>query len=397
MKKITLILLSLVLMLSCSNVPVRDVSSILKENKAEYCPDRRINIYDIDYKQKGKQLTLEGEINSSKGLKELVSALETEGYTVANKVEVLPNEELKGKIYGVIHRPVANVRVKPSPRAEMATQAVLGTPLKLYKTKNHDSDYYAQTPDGYLGWLEGGAFTAMTPVEFKTWQESEKIIYLADAGYVYEKASDKSAIVSDITAKSFLKELGRSKTFYGDYIKVGYPDGREGFVKASECANFNEWKQNVQVSAESIIELAHTFMGRPYLWGGTSTKMLDCSGFVRTVLFLHGIYIPRDASQQALVGKTVAVGNKEIDKLQPGNLVFFGNLREDGSERITHVGLYIGDGKFIHEAGDVNILSFNPEDENYSPYRYKMFMRGQDIINHVGELGVKHLSEVELF
>ena len=72
-------------------------------------------------------------------------------------------------------------------------------------------------------------------------------------------------------------------------------------------------------------------------------------------------------------------------------------FRDDGSERITHVGIYIGDGKFIHEAGDVNILSFNPEDENYSAYRYKMFMRAQDVINHVGELGVQAVADNDLF
>jgi cell wall-associated NlpC family hydrolase len=374
-------------------VPVKSVESFITKTRSEVCPDRRVNIFDIEYKQSGKVVTLNGEMNSSQGLKTLVSALEEEGYRVANKVRVLPDQQLAGKIYGVVTRPVANMRVEPSARSEMATQAVLGVPLRLYKKQEKGSDHYVQTPDGYLGWMEQSAFTAMTPAEFNAWQSAEKIIYLADAGYVYKNASTKSSIVSDITAKSFLKQLGKE----GNYYKVGYPDGREGYVKAEECMNFNDWKKKVDISAESVIELAHTFMGRPYLWGGTSTKMLDCSGFVRTVMFLHGVYLPRDASQQVFVGKTVAVGNKELDKLKPGDLLFFGLFREDGSERITHVGIYIGDGKFIHEAGDVNILSFNPEDENYSPYRYKMFMRAQDVINHVGELGVQRVADNDLF
>ena len=153
----------------------------------------------------------------------------------------------------------------------------------------------------------------------------------------------------------------------------------------------------MKISTNSVLDLAHTYMGRPYLWGGTSTNMLDCSGFVRTVMFLHGVYLPRDASQQALVGKTVAVGNQELDKLKAGDLLFFGNYREDGSERITHVGIYIGEGKFIHEAGDVNILSFNPEDKNYSEYRYNMFMRAQDVIHHVGEFGVQAIKDNSMF
>ncbi|MFA6618811.1 MAG: C40 family peptidase [Candidatus Neomarinimicrobiota bacterium] len=393
MKKIILILMTLAIIVSCSDVPVRPVSSFLKESKAEYCPDRRVNIYDIEHEQKGKVVTLKGEIDNNKGLTELVSALENEGYTVANKVRVLPDQELEGKIYGVIDRPVANIRVKPAAQTEMATQAVLGTAIRIYKIQDKGSDRYVQTPDNYLGWIEKGAYTPMTPAEFNDWHKSEKIIYLEDAGYVYQQASSTSAKVSDITAKSLLKALA----YEGDYVKVEYPGGRRGYVKASECQNFTEWKNSVEVSAESVIELAHTYMGRPYLWGGTSTKMMDCSGYVRTIMFLHGIYLPRDASQQALVGKTVALGNQEIDKIKSGDLLFFGRFREDGSERITHVGLYIGDSKFIHEAGDVNIMSLDPEDDNFSSYRYKTLMRAQDVINHIGELGVKHISDVELF
>jgi len=392
MKKIFPILLSLVVLVSCGDVPVQKVQTFIDETKAEVCPDRRINIFDVEYTQSGKVVTLEGEMNSSEGLKSMVTALEEEGYTVANKIRLLPGEELNGKVYGVINRSVANIRVEPSARSEMATQAVLGTPIKVFKREGR-GDYYVQTPDGYLGWIEGSAFTAMTPARFNDWRKAEKIVYLADAGYVYEKPSKKSAIVSDITAKSFLFEGLR----VGDFTNVMFPDGRRGYVETANCKNFYEWLGNVKPTTSSVMELAHSYMGRPYLWGGTSTKMMDCSGFVRTVMFLNGIYLPRDASQQVFVGKTVAEGKEEIDKLKAGDLLFFGNYREDGSERITHVGIYIGDGKFIHEAGDVNILSFNPEDKNYSKYRHNMFIRAKDVIHHVGKHGVKHVKDVSLF
>lgn len=392
MKKIIPILLALGLLISCSSIPVRPVQAFIDETKAEVCPDRRVNIFDVDYKQKGKVVTLEGEMNSGKGLKSMVAALEEEGYTVANNVRLLPDKELKGKTYGVINRSVANIRVEPSARSEMATQAVLGTPIRVYK-KEGRSNYYVQTPDGYLGWIEGGAFKSLTPTEFKFWRKSEKIIYLADNGYVYEHPSKKSAIISDITAKSFLIQGVRE----GDFYTVIFPDGRKGYVDSEECMNYYEWQAKVKISTKSVIGLAYTFMGRPYLWGGTSTKMMDCSGFVRTVFFLHDVYLPRDASQQVFVGKTVAEGKEEIDKLQPGNLLFFGFHREDGSERITHVGIYVGDGRFIHEAGDVNVMSFNPEDPNYSEYRLNQFIRAKDVINHVGEYGVKRLRDMPLF
>ncbi len=391
MKKIMIFILAAILVISCDQIPVRPAQAFIDEVKEEVCPDRRINIFDLEYDQQGKVITLSGEMNSLSGHDSLLARLEREGYEVADKIALLPSGELQGKIYGVVNRSVANMRVEPSARTEMATQAILGVSIRVFKKGGND--YYVQTPDGYLGWIEGSAFTAMTPAEFNDWQEAEKIIYLADAGYVYSKTSCKSPIVGDITAKSFLKELRQE----GDYVKVAYPDGREGYIKAVDCMNFNTWKDEIEISTESVLELVHTYMGRPYLWGGTSTKMLDCSGFIRTVMFLHGVYLPRDASQQVLVGKTVAEGNQELDKLKPGDLVFFGLYREDGSERITHVGIYIGDNKFIHEAGDVNILSFNPEDENYSEYRYNLFIRAKDVINHVGELGVERVADNPMF
>ena len=391
MKKIMIFILAAILVISCDQIPVRPAQAFIDEVKEEVCPDRRINIFDLEYDQQGKVITLSGEMNSLSGHDSLLARLEREGYEVADKIALLPSGELQGKIYGVVNRSVANMRVEPSARTEMATQAILGVSIRVFKKGGND--YYVQTPDGYLGWIEGSAFTAMTPAEFNDWQEAEKIIYLADAGYVYSKTSCKSPIVGDITAKSFLKELRQE----GDYVKVAYPDGREGYIKAVDCMNFNTWKDEIEISTESVLELAHTYMGRPFLWGGTSTKMLDCSGFIRTVMFLHGVYLPRDASQQVLVGKTVAEGNKELDKLKPGDLLFFGLYREDGSERITHVGIYIGDNKFIHEAGDVNILSFNPEDENYSEYRYNLFIRAKDVINHVGELGVERVADNPMF
>ena len=392
MKKIVLISLTLILLISCGDIPVKPVETFINETKAEVCPDRRVNIFDVEFDQKGKNVILTGEMNSKDGLESMVAALEEEGYTVSNKIKLLPDEALGEKTYGLIKRSVANIRVEPSSRSEMATQAVLGTPIRVYK-KEGKSQFYVQTPDGYLGWIEKSAFLPLSEEEMKHWRKAEKIIYTADAGYVYDKPTRNSAIISDITATSFLLQ-GRPE---GDFFEVMFPDARMGYVHKDECLNYYEWQWKTKATAKSIIGLAHTFMGRPYLWGGTSTKMMDCSGFVRIVFMLHDIYLPRDASQQVMVGKTVAEGKEEIDKLKPGNLLFFGFINDDGSERITHVGIYIGDGKFIHEAGDVNILSFNPEDNNYSKYRYNMFIRGKDVINHIGKYGVKRLRDIPLY
>ncbi|MBN2781399.1 MAG: glycoside hydrolase, partial [Candidatus Marinimicrobia bacterium] len=205
MKRISLLILVSLLLFSCGGTPLRPVEAFIDETRQAVCPDRRVNIFDVDYERKGKTVTLSGEMNSAAGMKDLVAALEAEGYAVVNGIALLPSPELKGKKYGVVNRSVANMRVEPSARAEMATQAVLGTPLRVYKKQR--GQYYVQTPDGYLGWMEEDAFVHLTAAEFNSWIISERIIFTDDAGFIYSYPSTASERLGDITASSILRAV----------------------------------------------------------------------------------------------------------------------------------------------------------------------------------------------
>ena len=92
-----------------------------------------------------------------------------------------------------------------------------------------------------------------------------------------------------------------------------------------------------------IIAYAHAAMAQPnrYLWGGTVGPNYDCSGLVQTAFAAAGIWLPRDAYQQE--GFTEAIA---IESAQPGDLIFFGP-----PAKATHVGIYLGDGSYIHSSG----------------------------------------------
>ena len=101
--------------------------------------------------------------------------------------------------------------------------------------------------------------------------------------------------------------------------------------------------------------------GVPYLWGGMSPKGVDCSGLVRWSYLMNGILLPRNASQSIKCGDPI-----NLDSLQRGDLVYFGSPAKDGKpQRVTHVGIYIGDNRIIHASHLVRVNSLSPSDEDY--------------------------------
>jgi len=138
------------------------------------------------------------------------------------------------------------------------------------------------------------------------------------------------------------------------------------------------WASETRPEADKILKTGKDLMGIPYLWGGTSVKGLDCSGFVKTVYFLNGIVLARDASLQVMHGVEIR-DHTNLDNLKPGDLLFFG--RDKGPAlRPTHVGMYIGNTEFIHESGMVKINSLDSTRKNFSRSRHDSFLAARRII-----------------
>jgi len=96
------------------------------------------------------------------------------------------------------------------------------------------------------------------------------------------------------------------------------------------------------LTIDQMIVLANKFLGVTYTWGGSSSFGFDCSGFTQMLQLQRGVIMPRDADLQAAWGGVIAVERKD---LQPGDLLFFG----ESAGHITHTGMYIGNGEFIHD------------------------------------------------
>lgn len=141
-------------------------------------------------------------------------------------------------------------------------------------------------------------------------------------------------------------------------VKVCTPDGTayvrtEDVVLATSVHQFEKW------SAEQLIEKGLTFLDLPYLWGGMSSYGFDCSGFVYNLFKAGGYFIPRDASDQAEIGKSVST--TKPSKWRKGDLLFFGN--EQGS--IRHVGFYYGNHQMLHSPSNGKTVEIIPLTEKW--------------------------------
>lgn len=370
MKKL-LLLLSLFV---CVAAFGQDLTKIINDVKKEYAPDKRTAVFDVKEVPTNGPVVLSGRTNLPQAKTDLLARAQREGIEVLDAIKVLPDTaELEGKTYGVVRIAVGTLRYGPSYASEQATQLLLGTPVKILEK---DGWYLVQTPEDYISWVSTSAIQPMTRDEYNAYVAQPKVIYLADAGWAYKEPDAASQRVTDVVAGCILLDKGTK----GKYVRVGLPDGREAYVPKSEVTDYAQWVQNVTPTKENIVNTAYRFMGVSYLWAGTSVKMLDCSGFSKTVYMLNGLILARDASQQCLTGENIDVSDG-YKNLQAGDLVFFGSKDRYGEpERVWHVGIYVGDGRFIHEAGDVHENSFNPSHPDYSKYYVDRLVRATRII-----------------
>lgn len=101
-----------------------------------------------------------------------------------------------------------------------------------------------------------------------------------------------------------------------------------------------------------LVTFAQQFLGCPYVWGGNGPNAFDCSGFTKYIYAQFGYTLNRTASDQLYNGTKVARG-----EWQPGDLIFFDNGRV--STPVSHVGIYVGDGQFIHASTNSYVVQFN--------------------------------------
>ncbi len=177
-----------------------------------------------------------------------------------------------------------------------------------------------------------------------------------------EDSNLKAKVIKEVGINNVVSVLEKTDGWY--HIKLS--DGTEGWMSSDYISLRSEDVSRGGV-VRDIVSFAKKFLGVGYVYGGSSPKGFDCSGFTSYVYKNFGVQLPRSACDQATAGTAV-----EKSDLQSGDLVLFKTL---GSKKINHAGLYIGDGNFIHSSsgsGEVRIdtLLSGYYNEHYATARH---------------------------
>lgn len=253
-----------------------------------------------------------------------------------------------------VNTSIASVRTNKGEAQEQCTQEYLGMPVKLLEK---DGGWWkVETTDGYHGWIYGNGLVEKSQAELDEWKQQPRMVVTSRGeieSYKTSTASDPRSVVTDLVPNDIVVS--------GEQIENGrlliiLPDGQRAWADASAFTPINEWATQ-EFDSELLLDYAYDMMGKPYTWGGNSSKGVDCSGLSKNSYLREGIFLLRDASMQAKTGKQLDKDNWQA--FEQGDLLFFGN-KDTG--RVTHVAIYDKDGIFIHSNGRTHRVSLNSID-----------------------------------
>jgi gamma-D-glutamyl-L-lysine dipeptidyl-peptidase len=224
------------------------------------------------------------------------------------------------------------VRKEPSESAEMVSQVLYGETYAILD-QNQKWLLIELEFDNYKGWIDRKLSCEI---------DDQKHTWLNNA----------SSFVANVPLNQAIGKNGKSPV----YLLAGsdlFELKGKNFLLFDESFNLvNAFPDTKNLKKpELIVNLANQLINVPYLWGGRSTFGIDCSGLVQTAFKVAGIRLPRDAYQQAKLGKKIALLNESL----PGDLAFFEN--EEG--RIVHTGILLSESEIIHSSGCVHKTSID--------------------------------------
>jgi len=232
--------------------------------------------------------------------------------------------------------PVANMYSSASEDSDVVSQAIYGSDVTVLE----ESGGWAKvrTNDDYSGWMRLDTTVRMAGERDDDSHSTKTVRVNSQLANLYRE-TDVTAHrpVLTVPFETRLEVESEGKGDDAGWFQVRLLDGQKAWIQAGDVTtDFHP------LSIEESIALAKRFLGVTYLWGGRSSLGYDCSGFTQMLVRSRGINMPRDADLQAAWTGVTPVDRK---RLRAGDLLFFGSA----PDHITHTGMYIGKGQFIHD------------------------------------------------
>ena len=351
------------------------------------------------------------------------------------------------KRMAVVETSTCYMRIAPDYESALETQELMGTVVEIVG----ESGYWREivSPQPYKAWTTEKTLVEMSEEEIREYEAAPKYMFTELYGHIYSEPSEKAQTICDLVggdvlrvslntgnsgqrrksitktsgdiedegesatignqtsqegrpSKTTEKQVEKMAVTKGKWAQVVLPSGVKGWVLKSQVRVLGE-RVNIKKGdtaeglisneqMEAIIASAEQLIGVPYLWGGMTSKGVDCSGLVRISAILNDVLLPRNASQMIFCGTPVEMNcnpifwneeyrtagdgkyqmefieemNGRVRNLQRGDLVFFGTPATDEKPmRVTHVGIYLGNNRIIHSSHKVRINSLIPGQKDY--------------------------------
>lgn len=290
------------------------------------------------------------------------------GDRAINKIEILPSDRLQDRKFGVVQAPMALIWGAPEEGRSVQTQVLLGEPLYLLDINEDETYLLVQGVDGYPGWLRNDAIAPLTREEFIQYMSRTPLARATRDIMLGDFRVPPGALVPyEMREEGALISVHRSGT--GPWADrqterlSAWPD-RDPFIVPMESLRPMDAAPGIAAA-----ETAMSMLYAPYVFGGRSSQGLDCSGLVGVAWAAAGVQLPRDANQQALVGRLVATKWQQ-EGMRPGDVLFF----VDHTGRVIHTGISLGGKRFVHASPpEVQINSLDRNDPLYSEGWHRAF------------------------
>lgn len=266
-------------------------------------------------------------------------------------------------LFTYVNSPFVDMREGPSNETKVISQAIYGEKIKIL---DEQQDWVSiQTPDNYKGWIQK-SHLVFSEEPYLEYTGALKAIVNRCAAHVYHVKDTEYGPIKTLPYESSIEIIDQFGDPNGRWLEIKLVDGTHGFIQRGDIRIKPQ-----PISRNEMIALSTLFLNLPYTWGGRTSFGYDCSGFVQMLYRQMGFHIPRDSKDQIVWDGFVEI---PLEAIQPGDLIYFGSE----PNKASHVGMYLGDGQFIHSTVadnkpylQISTLNENTWNGSNPKYRYR--------------------------